>query len=180
MSNIDNFDEERNKNLTAIVFMAGFMAVLIALTVIILNIKNKSAKEIPPTPTETVDVTETATPTPETNPVPFDDLVDSLFNDISQMLTCNDIHYFAATTPGVFMSDLADARTTLGKCEAMSYSVWYSSSMSTALTKGHYMLNVTLSGSTSGYDELLVYFYVQEYNNEYSIESISFDYITID
>lgn len=180
MANIHDFDDEHNKNLAAIVFMICFIIVLIIGTVIILNIKNRPAAEKPPISTEVDETKPIETITPEVNPVPFDDLVDSLFNDIKQILACKDMYYFVASTPGVFRTDLAEACTTLGECEALSYSVWYSSDMSTALTKGHYLLNITLAGSSANYDELLVYFYVQEYNGEYSIESISFDYINID
>ena len=179
---IQNEDGTERSNLSAVIIMIAFMLVLIIGTIVYFKIRDKRMMTPPEPPVEVTDTTPEGVTTPvDVEGMPFDDLMDSLFNDITQILGCNDIHYFVAQTPGIYTIDLADARTTLGKSEALSYSIWYANSnYSTAQPKGDYVMDITLSSSDSGYDELLVYFYVREYNGVSSIESISFDYVSID
>lgn len=182
----DKKNTELNKNLSAIIFLVCFLLAMIVITTIIIKIKDAGA----PTDDNNTVVEETAeieSTDEQTSEAPvvesdltFNELIESLYSDVNQILTCNDVHYFSAITPGIFMTDLAPAREILGKCEPLSYTLWKSSEFSTALNKGQYLLDIKLSGSGAGYDEVLVYFYVQEYDGKCLIESVSFEYLSID
>lgn len=173
-----NYDNQNRDNKKAMIFMICFIAFIILLAILIVAGKNKN-KDNKPSPTPEV-TNSTPAPTEEPKGVPLSELAQSLYDDVYQILGCNDTYYFTPSTPGVFKSDLIDARTVLGQCKTSSYILWYGSDLSTAMLQGQYMMDIGIYKSTSGYHELLVYFNVSEYRGEYTVASISFDYLAID
>lgn len=173
--------ENKDNKLSNILSLIGIIAFFIALIVIVVIIfKNKSNNNddeyyYAPIGQETTTPEPTATPAVTENVNSIDSLLESLANDIVNLLRCDNPNLLSFYTPGVKLETVATIRSACGQATTDIYEIYKSDGQfATIPNKGEYLIKMNIRTETTA-NVLYVYVWTDFLNGSYIINGVSYD-----